>query len=49
MQRHGERVRWRLIGDRWNRELLSAELEFDREEYLFTVEWARDAWRAAAG
>ncbi|MDX6433800.1 MAG: hypothetical protein QOE54_6166 [Streptosporangiaceae bacterium] len=44
--RHGDRVHWRLIGDRWNRHLLSAELAFDREEYLFTIEWARDAWAA---
>jgi hypothetical protein len=44
--RHGDRVHWRLIGDRWNRHLLLAELAFDREEYLFTIEWARDAWAA---
>ncbi|TDD82771.1 hypothetical protein [Actinomadura rubrisoli] len=42
--RRGDRVRWRLDGDRWNRDQLSAELEFDREEYLFAVECARDAW-----
>jgi hypothetical protein len=44
--RQGERVHWRLIGDRWNRDLLSADLEFDREEYLFTLELARDRWLA---
>lgn len=44
--RCGDRVHWQLIGDRWNRHLLSAELEFDREEYLFAIEWARDAWAA---
>ncbi|MFC9970505.1 hypothetical protein ACFVH6_06335 [Spirillospora sp. NPDC127200] len=43
---HGDHVRWRPAGDRWNHRLLSAELEFDREEYLFTVEWARDVWTA---
>lgn len=42
--REGQRVRWRLIGDRWNRDLPSAHLEFDREEYLFTLQCARDQW-----
>lgn len=46
VRQSADRVHWRLIGDRWNRELLSTELEFDREEYLFTVECARDAWVA---
>ncbi|MFE3448719.1 hypothetical protein ACFXJ8_07250 [Nonomuraea sp. NPDC059194] len=41
------RERGDLVGPLgWNRDLLSAELEFDREEYLFTVECARDAWTA---
>lgn len=44
--RRGDRVHWRLIGDRWNRHLLPADLEFDREEYSFTLEWARDTWAA---
>lgn len=43
--RQGERVHWQLIGDRWNRSLLSSHLMFDREEYLFTLEWARDRYR----
>jgi hypothetical protein len=44
--RQGQRVHWRLIGDRWNSDLLSTQLEFDREEYLFTLQWARDRWLA---
>jgi hypothetical protein len=40
--RQGDRVHWQLIGDRWNRDLLSSHLVFDREEYMFTLEWARD-------
>lgn len=44
--RDGDRIHWQLIGDRWNRHLLTVDLEFDREEYLFTIEWARDAWIA---
>ncbi|RFS87156.1 hypothetical protein D0T12_02605 [Actinomadura spongiicola] len=44
--RQGARVHWRLIGDNWNRHLPSTELTFDREEYLFTIEWARDTWIA---
>lgn len=43
--RQGERVHWQLIGDRWNRDLLTSSLVFDREEYLFTLEWARDRYR----
>jgi len=35
-----------LVGDRWNRHLLSTELEFDCEEFLFTIECARDSWAA---
>jgi hypothetical protein len=46
--RERDRVHWRLIGDRWNRELLTEKLTFDREEYLFTIEWARDVWAATA-
>ncbi|MFG2245769.1 hypothetical protein [Spirillospora sp. NPDC048823] len=44
--RHGDCVHWRLIGDRWNRRLPSTGLAFDREEYMFTVEWARGKWAA---
>ena len=42
----GELVHWQLIGDRWNRDLLSAHLQFDREEYLFTLQSAHDRWSA---